>query len=50
MECALLAPLESIWMEPDQGIWEVGEGAQHYILKNDGVGGLRQRYQERSGV
>ena len=30
MECALLAHLESIWMEPDEGIWEVRGGRQHF--------------------
>jgi GH15 family glucan-1,4-alpha-glucosidase len=30
MECALLDHLESIWMEPDEGIWEVRGGRQHF--------------------
>ncbi len=30
MECDLLAHLESVWMEPDEGIWEVRGGRQHF--------------------
>ncbi len=30
LECALVEHLESIWMEPDEGIWEVRGGRQQF--------------------
>jgi GH15 family glucan-1,4-alpha-glucosidase len=30
LECALVSHLERIWVEPDQGIWEVRGGPQHF--------------------
>jgi GH15 family glucan-1,4-alpha-glucosidase len=30
MECGLLAHLETIWREPDEGIWEVRGGPRHF--------------------
>ena len=30
LECALLSHLEKIWRDPDEGIWEVRGGAQHF--------------------
>jgi GH15 family glucan-1,4-alpha-glucosidase len=31
LQCALLAHLETIWSEPDDGIWEVRGGRQHFV-------------------
>ena len=30
LQCALLARLETLWAEPDEGIWEVRGGRQHF--------------------
>ncbi len=30
LECALMAHLEKIWREPDEGIWEVRGGPRHF--------------------
>jgi GH15 family glucan-1,4-alpha-glucosidase len=30
MQCAILAHLETIWREPDEGIWEVRGGRRHF--------------------
>jgi GH15 family glucan-1,4-alpha-glucosidase len=30
LECALIAHLEKIWREPDEGIWEVRGGPRHF--------------------
>ncbi len=30
LQCALLTRLETIWLEPDEGIWEVRGGRQHF--------------------
>jgi GH15 family glucan-1,4-alpha-glucosidase len=30
MECGLIAHLETIWREPDEGIWEVRGGPRHF--------------------
>jgi GH15 family glucan-1,4-alpha-glucosidase len=30
LQCALVTHLESIWREPDEGIWEVRGGRQHF--------------------
>ena len=32
LQCALLDHLESIWREPDEGIWEVRGGRQHFTF------------------
>ena len=31
VECAMLAHLEKIWAEPDDGIWEVRGGRRHFV-------------------
>jgi GH15 family glucan-1,4-alpha-glucosidase len=31
IQCALLAHLEKIWTEPDEGIWEVRGGPKHFV-------------------
>jgi GH15 family glucan-1,4-alpha-glucosidase len=31
LECALVAHLQTIWREPDNGIWEVRGGRKHFI-------------------
>jgi GH15 family glucan-1,4-alpha-glucosidase len=30
LQCALMKHLEEIWAEPDEGIWEVRDGRQHF--------------------
>jgi len=30
LQCAMLAHLESVWQQPDEGIWEVRGGRQHF--------------------
>ena len=48
---ALLEHLEQIWMQPDEGMWEVRGGrAAFHLLESHGVGGLRSRREERRGV
>ncbi len=32
VQCALLAHLEKIWQEPDEGIWETRGGRQHFTF------------------
>ncbi|MFO7189447.1 MAG: glycoside hydrolase family 15 protein [Pseudomonadota bacterium] len=32
VECELLRHLETLWTEPDEGIWEVRGGARHFTL------------------
>ncbi|MBE7212700.1 MAG: glycoside hydrolase family 15 protein [Gluconacetobacter diazotrophicus] len=32
METALLAHLETIWIEPDEGMWEVRGGRRHFVV------------------
>jgi len=31
LECAMLAHLETVWREPDEGIWEVRGGRRHFV-------------------
>jgi len=39
LECALIAHLEKIWDQPDDGIWEVRGGPKHFThLQGHGVG------------
>ena len=46
----LLAHLEKIWREPDEGIWEVRGGPRAFhLFQGDGLGRLRPRDQERGG-
>ena len=45
---ALLKHLETVWREPDEGIWEVrGAAAALHLLQGDGLGGVRSRGQGR---
>ena len=32
IQCAMLEHLETIWQEPDEGIWEVRGGRQHFTF------------------
>ena len=44
LECALLVHLETIWREPDEGIWEVRGGPETFHpFEGDGLGRLRSR-------
>ena len=49
LEQALVDHLETIWREPDEGIWEVrGEHAPLHPLQGDGLGRVRPRGHARS--
>ena len=40
----LLEHLETIWQNPDHGIWEMrGDAPAFHVFQNDGLGGLRPR-------
>ena len=49
LQRALLDHLETIWREPDEGIWEVRNGrAAVHLFQGDGLGRLRPRRRRRS--
>ena len=51
LQQALLDHLESVWAQPDEGIWEVrGEPQAFHLFEGHGVGGLRPRDQERRAI
>ena len=51
LQQAFLSHLERVWVEPDEGIWEVrGERRALHLFEGHGVGRLRPRDQERRGV
>ena len=51
LQRALLEHLETIWSEPDEGIWEVrGAPPAFHLFEGDGLGGVRPRHQERREV
>ena len=44
LQLAMLAHLEKVWREPDEGIWEVrGPRAALHLFEGDGLGGVRSR-------
>ena len=46
IQCAMLQHLDTIWEQPDEGIWEVRGGTPAlHVLEGDGVGRLRPRDQ-----
>ena len=48
---ALLEHLETIWRQPDEGIWEVrGGAAALHLLEGDGLGRVRSRHPGDRGV
>ena len=48
---ALLAHLETVWREPDEGIWEVrGAASALHLFEGDGLGGVRPRRQDGRGA
>ncbi len=45
LERALVEHLETIWEQPDEGIWEVRGGRRQFTAsKSHGLGGFRPRY------